>query len=465
MARRAGESGSAAGKQLWIVDEASLVGARAMHTLLAGATLQGARVLLVGDAQQLGSVEAGRAFAQLQEAGMPTFRLTEIVRQSNAATKEAVYAALQADAAKALQAIERGGGEVVEIQGKSHEEDAHDRRAFLARRYAGLTPEERARTVLADPSRAGRQELNEQVREALQARGELQGPQLTLDILVPKGLTPGEQKQPVFYGRGDVVSFRRELAPRQQDRLEKDTPYRVAGIDQHGGRLQLQKDDGSFVIWRPGSCGARDAEVYRLEQRQLAAGDRITWTRNLPAIGVANGQMATVTAVHPAKGSFTVERGGRQTTLEASSAAARHLEHGYAQTAQKLQGQTAERALIHAEHWRLNLINQRSFYVLLSRAKDGVTIATSDRAGLIDAIRERSGEQQAALDQLEARQAPEIARAAMQEVTQERERQRQQEREQQQQRERALQQQREQERRRRPQAQARRRRCRSRPGA
>ena len=31
---------------------------------------------------------------------MPTFKLTEIVRQINEATKEAVYAALQADAAK-----------------------------------------------------------------------------------------------------------------------------------------------------------------------------------------------------------------------------------------------------------------------------------------------------------------------------------------------------------------------------
>ena len=61
-------------------------------------------------------------------------------------------------------------------------------------------------------------------------------------------------------------------------------------------------------------------------------------------------------------------------------------------------------------------------------------------SGFIDAIRERSGKQQAAQDQLEARQAPEIARAAMQEVTQDRERQRQQEREQQQQRARALQQ-------------------------
>ena len=436
-------SGSSSGKQLWIVDEASLVGTRAMHTLLAGATLQDARVLLVGDEKQLGSVEAGRAFAQLQEAGMPTFRLTEIVRQSNEATKEAVYAALQADAAKALQAIERGGGEVVEIKGRSHEQDAHDRRAFLAERYAALSVEERARTVLADPSRAGRKELNEQVREALQTRGELQGPKLVLDILVPKGLTPGEQKQPVFYERGDVVSFRRELAPHRQDRLEKDTPYRVVGTDQHGGRLQLQKEDGSFVIWRPGSHGARDAEVYRLEQRELAAGDRISWTKNLPLIGVANGQTATVTAVDPAKGSFTVERNGRQTTLEAGSAEARHLEHGYAQTAQKLQGQTADRALIHAEHWRLNLTNQRSFYVLVSRAKDGVTIATSDRTGLIEAIRERSGEPQVALDRLEASQAPEIARTALHEVAQERERERQQQHEQQQQRERALQQQRE----------------------
>jgi len=408
-----GEAGPRPSRQLWIVDEASLVGTQAMHTLLAGATLQNARVLLVGDEKQLGSVEAGRAFGQLQQAGMPTFGLTEIVRQSNEATKEAVYAALQADAGRALQAIERGGGEVVAIKGANHEAGAEERRAFLAERYAALSPAERARTVLADPSCEGRKALNEQVREILRAQGELSGPVLALEILVPKGLTPGEQKQPVFYARGDVVAFRRDLAPHRQDRLEKGTYYTVAGTDQHGGRIQLQKEDGSFVIWRPGSHGARDAEVYGRERRELAAGDRITWTRNLPAIGAANGQTATVAAVDPARRSFTLEQNGRRITLEASSTEARHLEHGYAQTAHKLQGQTADRALIHAEHWRLNLIHQRSFYVLLSRAKDGVVLATSDRAGLIAAIRERSGEQQAALDRLEQRLAPEIAAAAV----------------------------------------------------
>ena len=48
-------------------------------------------------------------------------------------------------------------------------------------------------------------------------------------------------------------------------------------------------------------------------------------------------------------------------------------------------------------------------------------LATSDRAGLIAAIRERSGEQQAALDRLEQRQAPEIAAAAVQQTRAEQE--------------------------------------------
>ena len=48
------------------------------------------RVLLVGDARLHEALEAGRPFAQLQEAGMKTARLDEIVRQRNPAVKEVV---------------------------------------------------------------------------------------------------------------------------------------------------------------------------------------------------------------------------------------------------------------------------------------------------------------------------------------------------------------------------------------
>ena len=142
-----------------------------MHTLFAGATLA-ERAGAAGRRRRCSWARSrqGAPSASCRRLACRPSSLPEIVRQTNAATKEAVYAALQADAAKALKAIERGGGEVVEIKGKSHEEDAHDRRAFLAQRYAALSVEERARTVLADPSREGRKELNEQVRAALQAQ-------------------------------------------------------------------------------------------------------------------------------------------------------------------------------------------------------------------------------------------------------------------------------------------------------
>jgi len=47
-------------------------------------------VLLVGDVRQHEAVEAGRPYAQLQEAGMRTARLDEIIRQRDPALKEAV---------------------------------------------------------------------------------------------------------------------------------------------------------------------------------------------------------------------------------------------------------------------------------------------------------------------------------------------------------------------------------------
>jgi ATP-dependent exoDNAse (exonuclease V) alpha subunit len=103
----------------WIVDEASLLSARDTARLFDLAAKQDARIVLVGDVKQLGSVEAGAAFAQLQGAGMETARLAEIVRQTNLATREAVLASIEGDAKKALAALDRGGGQIIESAERS----------------------------------------------------------------------------------------------------------------------------------------------------------------------------------------------------------------------------------------------------------------------------------------------------------------------------------------------------------
>jgi hypothetical protein len=191
---------------VWIVDEASLLSARDTARLFDLADKHDARIILVGDVKQLGSVEAGAAFAQLQGAGMETAKLAEIVRQTNAATKDAVLASIEGDAKKALTALDRGGGQIVESA------DRAERFAAIAERYATLDKAGRARTVVIEPSREGRDVLTADIRAALTRSGALTGTAVTVESLANKGLTRAEARDPMSYDKGDVIRFTRDYA-------------------------------------------------------------------------------------------------------------------------------------------------------------------------------------------------------------------------------------------------------------
>lgn len=390
------------GKEAWIIDEASLVGASLMRQTLEAALRQGARVLLVGDVRQLASVEAGRAFGQLQEHGLRTFVLDEIVRQTNPQTLAAVEAAVRGDAARALARLDGGGGAVIEIGGRSMDRaDAlAARQQAIVRHYTGLSPEDRSRTIVLDPSRQGRDALNAMIRAELQQQGQVGSAELAAEILVSKGLTKTEAALALSYRKGDVVRFARAYHPKNQESIAKGEYLRVAGVDQKAGRVQLERAGGGFVVWQPASWGGNRVEAYRSESRAVSAGDRITWTRNEPSLGTVNGQSDIVASVDRNLRTITLDRGrAGKVTIDLSVANARHWDHGYVQTAYAAQGRTADRVIAHVESWRANLTNQRSFYVAISRAKAEAIVVTDDRAKLVEAIRERTGAAQAALDE------------------------------------------------------------------
>jgi len=63
------------------------------------------RVLLIGDTRQHQSVEAGRPFEQLQQAGMHTAKLDQIVRQKDPALKSAIEMFAMGQTAAALDLL------------------------------------------------------------------------------------------------------------------------------------------------------------------------------------------------------------------------------------------------------------------------------------------------------------------------------------------------------------------------
>jgi ATP-dependent exoDNAse (exonuclease V) alpha subunit len=156
--------GTSEKKHLYFVDESSLASTKQMRDFL---NQLGAhdRVLLIGDTRQHQGVEAGRPFEQLQQAGMRTAHLDEIVRQKDPALKSAVESLTKGDVSGALESL-HDQGRIREIS------DTGERIRTIARSYVE-SPE---RTLIVSPDNVSRRELNIAVREELKAKGAL-GPE------------------------------------------------------------------------------------------------------------------------------------------------------------------------------------------------------------------------------------------------------------------------------------------------
>ena len=95
-------------KELWIVDESSLLGTRQVNRLLHKARgARVARIVFVGDQRQHHAIEAGRPLQQMQQAGMRVARLDMIRRQRDPELRKAVNHAANGKFAETIGILER----------------------------------------------------------------------------------------------------------------------------------------------------------------------------------------------------------------------------------------------------------------------------------------------------------------------------------------------------------------------
>jgi conjugative relaxase-like TrwC/TraI family protein len=160
--------------RLYVMDESSLASTKQMHEFVSRLHPND-RVLLVGDTRQHESVEAGRIFAQLQDAGMKTVKLEEIVRQRDPELKQTVEQLARGQVGEAIAGLER--------QGRIHEVPGHeDRIAAIAKEYA-KSPDN---TLVVSPDNRSRAEINQAIHAELQAKGVVGREEHRAQVLVPR---------------------------------------------------------------------------------------------------------------------------------------------------------------------------------------------------------------------------------------------------------------------------------------
>ena len=381
------EMRSSFAKTALIVDEGSLASTVQARDLLRIAdSLRIPRVVLVGDEKQLDAVDAGKPFAQLQRAGMRTAVMDEIMRQRDPALKEAVEASLAGDVKRAFAKL---GDNIAEVK-------PDNLAGAAAARSLALSPEARANAGLMAPSHAIRERINEIVRERLVRDGTVHGPAMTAERLISRGYTNAEKALSANYARGDVVAFHR---PYKRLGVEKGDELRVAGVDRKAHTVMLEGKDGESVAWEPNRLAARagGVEVYRAEEMELRAGDRIRWTRNDAGLGLVNSQTAEVAAVAGSKVTFRLGD-GRMLDLAPGDPQLRHIDRAWASTVHAFQGRTVDTVIAAMEANHPNLTTQKTLYVEISRARDRAELVTDDKAALRETLEAATGERIAALE-------------------------------------------------------------------
>jgi len=356
-------------RRLYVLDESSLTSTKQMHEFV-NRLHPNDRVLLVGDRRQHEAVEAGRPFAQLQDAGMKTVKLEEIVRQKDPELKQVVEQLARGEVREAVQGLERQG-RVHEIRGRE------ERIAAIAKEYA-KSPES---TLVVSPDNRSRVEINERIRAEMQERGVVSRDEHRIEALVPRqDLTGPERTWAARYEFNDVVRYARAS---KETGIKRGEYARVRSVDADKNLLTVVRADGSELIYDPRR--QRGVSVYREEPRSFAVGDRIQFTAPANDLKIANRELGTVEAIEDGQMRLKMN-GGRDVQLDPREHP--HLDHGYALTSHSSQGQTAERVLIHVDTDLAgkDLLNSRMAYVAVSRGAEDAQLYTNDREKLSEAL-------------------------------------------------------------------------------
>ena len=276
-----------------------------------------------------------------------------------------------------------------------------------AARWLALSPEARANAGLMAPSHAIRERINEIVRERLVRDGTVHSPAMTAERLISRGYTNAEKALSANYARGDVVAFHR---PYKRLGVAKGDELRVAGVDRKAHTVMLEGKDGQSVAWEPNRLAARagGVEVYKGEDMELRAGDRIRWTRNDAGLRLVNSQTAEVAAVVGSKVTFRLGD-GRMLDLAPGDPQLRHIDRAWASTVHAFQGRTVDTVIAAMEANHPNLTTQKTLYVEISRARDRAELVTDDKAALRETLEAVTGERIAALEAVEPERAKDRA--------------------------------------------------------
>lgn len=361
-------------KTLIVMDESSLTGATDFERVARQAHEIGARLVFQGDIKQHGSVAAGRAFEQAQNAGMNVSVLEETRRFVNATaqTQQSLLemkAGRYSDAIRMLDTLEVEAGDLAGVVAERYLANLHELRD------KGI---QNPKVGVVAITNRDRKAINAAVHSILSTNGEISDVGFHKPHLDDPKLTGAEQRHVVMLRekKVDTLVYRktyREIGVQNGDvlrvRYYDVDKNRIYAVNAHGKNVEINPHRQDFF-----SPAVREDRVY-------SVGDRVE-TRAIIRLPdqdlkrIDNGTPGIITAIDDKGTKIRWARTGEESYL--SNDDVRFIDHAYAHTSYKEQGATNDREIIAVSEIGSKVFNREAAYVAASRAKDNTEVVTEN---------------------------------------------------------------------------------------
>ncbi|MDH2170811.1 AAA family ATPase, partial [Sphingobium yanoikuyae] len=211
-------------RSILVVDEAGMIGTRQMERVFQEAEAHGAKVVLVGDPQQLQAIEAGASFRAIAERH-GSVEISSIRRQAHDWQRDATRALATGRTHEAITAY----GDHGHVHAAETREDA--RRDLIERWDRDRIADPQASRIILTHTNDEVRSLNEAAREQLQRAGEL-GRDVSLTV----------ERGARSFADGDRIMF---LKNERSLGVKNGTLGTIAHVDKAHMRVSL--DDGRQV--------------------------------------------------------------------------------------------------------------------------------------------------------------------------------------------------------------------------
>ena len=376
------------GRELWIIDESSLLATVPVNRLFKLAVERSVeRILFVGDQKQHIAVEAGHPVRQFLADNMVVAHLTTIRRQKDAELRKVVELSADYRPGEAIDLL-------VEQRRVAEIPDTAERYEGIAVEYLNAY-EAKLNCLVVSPANEERRALNEAIRSTLIEHKYVASIGQQHQILIPRDMTDPEKQHARSYHEHDVIYFSRGS---KAHAVPKRAYLTVAAVNDE--TLTLRAENGRLIQFDPTRW--KGLSVYTSETRTIAVGDRLEWREPDNKRRIANHEYGTIRKLGARNIEVQFDK-GRKLSMPLSDA--RKVDLGYASTSHASQGSTVDRVILNIDSSRsVDLVNIRQWYVGSSRPEFDARVYTDSVQGMRRAVA-RTQEKELALDIVKQRPA------------------------------------------------------------